>query len=55
MLLAQAVETRITLDAFLGVNRGPMDARIDIDGPDRTHISAISARNALARVDLYDS
>ena len=53
MLLAEPVVAGIALDAFVAVDGGALDLRIDIDRAHRAHIRAVSARDAFIWINCH--
>ena len=55
VLLAQAVEAGVALHAFVAVDGGALDDRVDIDRAHRADVRAIAAGNAFGWIDLHQS
>jgi len=55
MLLAQAVEARVALDAFIAIYGCAFDHRINVDRAHGADVSAIAARDAFIGIDSHGS
>ncbi len=53
VLLAHPPVAGEALDALVEIHRGPVDGRIDVDGPHRTDGDAVGARDTLLGVNLH--
>ena len=53
MLLAQSVVTGIALNAFIALDSGSLQHRIDVDRTHWAHICTIAASHALVWIDFH--
>ena len=53
MLLTQSVEAGIAFHAFVAIDGGAFDRRVDVDGAHRTNVGAVAAGDAFVGIDLH--